>query len=257
MGARPAGTPTAGTPKARVRCPSCTPCWTGTVTSARRRSSTAGLRLLPDGRRAGRRSHGGGVPGPLGGGGARYLVMRFGGRWSGPSPCPDGWVINPCPVNGPASGGGGGPVGVAWFTGAHEQGGGRRSRSPRTRAQTLGRHAGGRRPPRGAGRRGHARRRRGPGQLARTGGTQRPGADPEDRAERPGWRPAHGRRSSGARSSGFPRLADAGGEVVIAWRDASMASGSTWRLLDDRLDSALNQRGLIAPHVGTRGSITP
>jgi hypothetical protein len=47
------------------------------------------------------------------------VVRRVDGRWTGPrSVHDDGWVINACPVNGPAMAADGDRVVVAWFTGA-------------------------------------------------------------------------------------------------------------------------------------------
>ncbi len=46
------------------------------------------------------------------------IVRRDGGRWTPPHGVhPDGWVVDGCPVNGPAIAAGGRNVAVAWFTG--------------------------------------------------------------------------------------------------------------------------------------------
>ena len=46
-------------------------------------------------------------------------VRRVGGEWTEPRTIhDDGWVINACPVNGPAVAAAGRRVAVAWFTGA-------------------------------------------------------------------------------------------------------------------------------------------
>ncbi|HYJ80326.1 MAG TPA: hypothetical protein VEW03_12015, partial [Longimicrobiaceae bacterium] len=51
-----------------------------------------------------------------------HVVRRVGGRWSAPAPVhADGWVIAACPVNGPAvDAGADAGVAVAWFTAARD-----------------------------------------------------------------------------------------------------------------------------------------
>ncbi len=49
------------------------------------------------------------------------VVRRVDGQWTEPRPVhEDGWVINACPVNGPAVAAAGDRVAVAWFTGSPE-----------------------------------------------------------------------------------------------------------------------------------------
>jgi hypothetical protein len=149
-------------------------------------------------------------------------VVRFaGGRWSEPRPLArDGWEINGCPVNGPAIAAAGRDVGVAWFTAAADRPLVKIAFSADAGAtfaepivvddqRPLGRvdvlmlddasalvswlqQV-------GNGARVRVRR------IAR-GGTA---AEPLTVGE-----------STGARSSGFPRMARLGDEVVVAWRDA-------------------------------------
>lgn len=153
-------------------------------------------------------------------------VVRFAeGRWSSPIPlAADGWEINGCPVNGPAIAAAGRHVAAAWFT------------APRDKARvnvafssdsgaTFG-------PPiavddgRPVGRvdvvlpadgsalvswleqaeKGVVLRVR----RVRADGTRGPAVTAAD--------------SSAARSSGFPRLVESGGEVTIAWRDPATPS---------------------------------
>jgi hypothetical protein len=148
------------------------------------------------------------------------VVRYVDGRWTEPRPVVvDGWEINGCPVNGPAIAASGAKVAVAWFTAAAEK--------PTVKvvfsadsAGTFGRPIvvdDGRPLGRvdvvllddgsalvswleqvGASARVRLRRITGAG-------------NPDD--------PVTVAESSGARSSGFPRMTRAGGEVLIAWRD--------------------------------------
>ncbi len=149
--------------------------------------------------------------------------VRFAqGRWSEPRPlATDGWEINGCPVNGPAIAAAGRDVGVAWFTAAADQ--------PRVKV-AFSADAGAtfaepivvddQRPlgrvdvlllddasalvswlqQVGNGARVRVRR------IARDGRMDEPLTVGE---------------STGARSSGFPRMARLGDEVVVAWRDGN------------------------------------
>jgi hypothetical protein len=149
------------------------------------------------------------------------IVRLVGGRWTEPlTVARDGWEINGCPVNGPAIAASGTKAAVAWFTAA---GGESRvmiafsSDSGATFADSIvvddGRPLGRvdvvlpkgeealvswlERTEKGAAlrvRRVTARGQRGPALTV---------AD-----------------SSAARSSGFPRMVESAGEVVVAWRDS-------------------------------------
>jgi hypothetical protein len=150
-------------------------------------------------------------------------VVRFvEGRWSEPrSLANDGWQINGCPVNGPAVAAAGGNVGVAWFTAAAEK--------PLVKVAFSADSGATFTPPfvvddgRPLGRvdivllddasalvswleQGDGSARVRVRRIARSGKAEEPFTVAE---------------SSGARSSGFPRMARAGREVMIAWRDAA------------------------------------
>jgi hypothetical protein len=150
-------------------------------------------------------------------------VVRFTeGRWSEPRPLAhDGWQINGCPVNGPAIAAAGPLVAAAWFAAPNDKASVKVTFSADSGATfgapivvDQGRPLGrvdvvlldggvalvswleqGEKSARLRVRRVHA------------DGTSE---EPSTVAE-----------SSGARSSGFPRMVRAGGEVVIAWRDAA------------------------------------
>jgi hypothetical protein len=149
------------------------------------------------------------------------VVRYVGGRWSEPLLlAADGWEINGCPVNGPAIAAAGRNVAVAWFTAASEKSLVKMALSSDSGAtfaapividdqRPLGRVdvvmlADGSalvswlQQVEGSARL-QARR------IAPTGR-----ADP----------PMTVAESSGARSSGFPRMVRSGDEVLIAWRDA-------------------------------------
>ncbi|HET9315567.1 MAG TPA: sialidase family protein [Vicinamibacteria bacterium] len=150
-------------------------------------------------------------------------VVRFAdGRWSEPRPLShDGWQLDGCPVNGPAIAAAGKGVAVAWFTAPNEKSAvmvAFSTDSGATFAAPVVVDDG-----RPLGRvdvvmlaedvalvswleqvENRARLR-----VRRVSSRGAP-AEPFTVAE-----------SSGARSSGFPRMARAGDEVVIAWRDAA------------------------------------
>jgi hypothetical protein len=150
-------------------------------------------------------------------------VVRFAdGRWSEPRTLArDGWEINGCPVNGPAIAAAGRDVAAAWFTAANDK-----SQVKVSFSSDSGGSFGapivvddGR--PLGRvdvvllGRRG--------GLVSWLEQTQK-GTELRVRLVSPdGARgePLTVADSSAARSSGFPRMVESGGEVVLAWRDAA------------------------------------
>jgi hypothetical protein len=157
------------------------------------------------------------------------VVRLADGRWSEPVfPGAEGWQINACPVNGPALAASGERVVLAWFTMAGD--------TPRVKlafSDDAGASWG--QPQvvddgRPIGRvdvvlPGSSAAGRGDGSavvswLEQTAG----GASLRLRRVGPGSTrsasfPVAG--TSAARSSGFPRLAASGGELVVAWRDTS------------------------------------
>jgi hypothetical protein len=151
-------------------------------------------------------------------------VVRFsGGRWSEPRiVAADGWEINGCPVNGPSVAAEGSTVAVAWFTAAGDKpvvklafsdDAGATFGAPIVvdDARPLGRVD----------------------VVMTDDGTalvswlaQGDGGAATLRLRRFARKGARGEAatvavSTGARSSGFPRLARSGDRVVIAWRDAA------------------------------------
>jgi hypothetical protein len=152
-------------------------------------------------------------------------VRLEGDRWSEPVPvAEDDWEMNGCPINGPALAADGARVAVAWFTAAHDV--------PRVKvalSQDGGLTFG---PPesvddgRPVGRVDVA--------LLPGGGTlvswveqAGDGAELRVRELGPGPRPPSLVVAGAARtrSSGFPRLEAAGGEPVLAWREAGEDGG--------------------------------
>lgn len=154
-------------------------------------------------------------------------VARFAdGRWSAPAvPAPDGWQISGCPVNGPALAAAGDTVALAWFTMAGQ--------APRVKL-SFSKDAGASwgqpivvddgRP---IGRVDVALAKGGDSALASWLEQTEAGASLRVRRVFQG-----GERglsvavapTSGARSSGFPRLAMAPDGLVVAWRDAAEPS---------------------------------
>jgi hypothetical protein len=150
-------------------------------------------------------------------------VVRFAeGRWSEPRPLAhDGWQIDGCPVNGPAIAASGAKVAVAWFAAANEKPVVKAVFSADSGATfgapivvDEGRPLG-----------------RVDVVLLDDGAALVSWLDQGEKSARlrvrripesgaPG-EPLTVAESSGARSSGFPRLVKAGSEVVIAWRDAA------------------------------------
>ena len=150
-------------------------------------------------------------------------VVRFeNGRWSEPIfPGAEGWQIHACPVNGPALAAAGDRVALAWFTMAGE--------APRVKvalSQDAGASWG---PPqivddgRPIGRVDVALADA--GAMAVVSWLEETDAGASIRLRRVGAGGAAASfplaGTSTARSSGFPRLAIADGEIVMAWRDAS------------------------------------
>lgn len=148
-------------------------------------------------------------------------VVRFAeGRWSTPTPLArDGWEINGCPVNGPAIAAAGRKVAVAWFT------------APRDKARVnvaFSSDAGATfdRPivvdeGRPVGRVDVVLPTDGSAlvswlEQAEKGVALRVRRVHADGVLGPAVTAAD---SSAARSSGFPRMVESGGEVTIAWRD--------------------------------------
>ena len=151
-------------------------------------------------------------------------IVRFAnGRWSAPRPiAEDGWQINGCPVNGPAVAAEGGNVAVAWFTAAGDKPSVKLAFSSDSGAsfgspivvddgRPLGRVDVVMLDGQAAlvswleqGEKGAAKLR-----------LQRIASD----GSRGGSTTVA--ESTGARSSGFPRMARSGAKVILAWRDAS------------------------------------
>jgi hypothetical protein len=150
------------------------------------------------------------------------LVRRDGGRWTPPRAVhDDGWVIDGCPVNGPAIAGDGRRIAVAWFTQERNR--------PRVQVAFSQDAAASFRPPSTVDANGPLGRvdvvldsngdaliawvaTEGKGaaiRLARVTFTGRVG-------------PALTIASTeGGRTSGFPRLERTGGTLVVAWVEAS------------------------------------
>jgi hypothetical protein len=150
-------------------------------------------------------------------------VVRFvDGHWSEPRPLAhDGWEINGCPVNGPAVAAAGREVAAAWFTAANEQ-----SRVSVAFSADSGATFG---PPivvddgRPLGRVDVVFLAQGAALVSWLEQAQK---GTELRVRRVSADGARGEAltvadSSAARSSGFPRMIESGGEVVLAWRDAA------------------------------------
>lgn len=150
------------------------------------------------------------------------LVRFVDGRWTEPRTLArDGWEINGCPVNGPAIAASGPQVAVVWFTAAHGR--------PRVNVAFSSDSAA----TFGAPLTVDDGRPLGRVDVARLGdgaflvswleqaqkGTElrvRPVAPDGPRGEALAVAD-----SSSARSSGFPRMVETGGEVVLAWREAA------------------------------------
>jgi hypothetical protein len=152
-----------------------------------------------------------------------FIVRALAGGWSEPRPvATDEWVINGCPVNGPAVAADGDRVAVAWFTAAggkpmvkvalsSDSGASFAAPVVVSDARPLGRVDVAVVDQGGAvvlwleqGEGGAAAL-----SMRRVTAFGSPGP------------PVTLAASTGARSSGFPRMARVGGRLVIAWRDAS------------------------------------
>jgi hypothetical protein len=150
-------------------------------------------------------------------------VVRFaGGRWSEPRRVAnDGWEMNGCPVNGPALAAAGARVAVAWFTAADEV--------PRVKVAFSEDSAASFAPPivvddgRPLGRVGVVFLGDGRALVSWLEQAERGAELRVRRVTADGLRdkPLTVADSSGARSSGFPRMVESDGEVILAWRDAA------------------------------------
>lgn len=148
-------------------------------------------------------------------------VVRFeDGRWSEHVfPGAEGWQIHACPVNGPALAAAGDTVALAWFTMAGE--------TPRVKV-ALSEDAGASWGPprvvddgRPIGRVDVALTDGGAAVVSWLEETDTSASIRLRRVDARGASTAFALAgTSAARSSGFPRLAVAGGEIVVAWRDA-------------------------------------
>jgi hypothetical protein len=150
-------------------------------------------------------------------------VVRFAdGRWSEPWPVArDGWEINGCPVNGPAIAAAAAKVAVAWFTAANQK-----SRVNVAFSTDAGATF-------GAAIAVDDGRPLGRVDVVLLGDgavlvswLEQAEKGTELRVRRIAPAGARGEAltvadSSAARSSGFPRMVESEGEVVLAWRDAA------------------------------------
>ncbi len=150
-------------------------------------------------------------------------VVRFvDGRWSEPRAlAQDGWEINGCPVNGPAIAAAGTKVAVAWFTAANE-----RSRVKVAFSSDAGASFGapivvdGGRP---LGRVDVVLLADGVGLVSWLEQAEK-GTELRVRGVAPDGPRGEALTvadASAARSSGFPRMVEADGDVILAWRDAA------------------------------------
>jgi hypothetical protein len=151
-------------------------------------------------------------------------IVRFAnGRWSAPRPvADDGWEINGCPVNGPAVAADGAKVVVAWFTAAGDKPGVKVafSRDSGTRfGSPIAVDDG-----RPLGRVDVVLLDGGAALVCWLEQGEKGAATLRIRrvaSDGSGGAAATVAVSTGARSSGFPRLARSGAKVILAWRDAS------------------------------------
>jgi hypothetical protein len=151
------------------------------------------------------------------------IIRHVNGAWSEPRTiAPDGWQIQGCPVNGPAVAAAGARVAVAWFTAP--DGKARVSVAFSTDAgATFGTpvrvddgHP--------QGRVDVALRADGTAFVSWLEQTEKTGARVRVRRFAPDGSPGEAATvadASAARSSGFPRMVESGGDVVIAWTDSS------------------------------------
>ncbi|MET0553230.1 MAG: sialidase family protein [Vicinamibacteria bacterium] len=154
-------------------------------------------------------------------------VVRYAnGAWSEPRTiAPDGWRIQGCPVNGPAVAAAGSKVAVAWFTAPHGQ-----ARVSVAFSADAGATFGA---PirvddgRPLGRVDVALRADGTAFVSWLEQAASAGARVRVRRIAPDGAPGDAvtvADASALRSSGFPRMAASGGDVVVAWTDASEPS---------------------------------
>ena len=165
-------------------------------------------------------------------------VVRFAdGRWSQPHTlAADGWQINGCPVNGPAIAAEGDKVAVAWFTAAHDKPAVKVAFSDDAGA-TFGAPI--------AVDEGRALGRVDVAMLDGSAALvswleQGDAGAAAFRVRRIGADGSRGPTataavSTGARSSGFPRMARSGSLVVLAWRDAADPPRVRTAVLDTRM----------------------
>ncbi|HET7295291.1 MAG TPA: sialidase family protein [Vicinamibacteria bacterium] len=150
------------------------------------------------------------------------FVRLVDGKWSEPRPLArDGWEINGCPVNGPAVAASDQQVAAAWFTAAHEQ-----SRVNVAFSADSGATFG---PPvavddgRPLGRVDVVFVAKGVALVSWLEQAQK-GTELRVRQVLPDGTRGEALTladSNSARSSGFPRMAVSGGEVILAWRDVA------------------------------------
>lgn len=151
-------------------------------------------------------------------------VVRFeAGRWSAPvSPGAEGWQVHACPVNGPALAAAGDRVALAWFTMAGE--------TPRVKLALSDDAGASWGPPRVVddgrpiGRVDVAFEGKGGAAIVSWLEETDAGASIRLRRLDAGGAASASVSLAGtstARSSGFPRIAVADGELVVAWRDTS------------------------------------
>ncbi len=169
------------------------------------------------------------------------------GRWSEPRPLArDGWEISACPVNGPAIAATGGRVAVAWFTVANDK--------PHVNVAFSSDAGASFGAPnvvddgRPLGRVDVVLLGDGTGLVSWLEQAEK---GTELRVRRVAPDGARGEAltvadSSAARSSGFPRMVESGGEVVLAWRDAAEPPRVRTALLEPGRSLAVKGRAVVS-----------
>ncbi len=153
------------------------------------------------------------------------LTRMEGGRWSKPYPLHvDGWKIAGCPVNGPALAASGDRVAVAWFTGANDT-----SRVRVAFSDDRGAHFGAPVEVDEGAPLGRVHILLLEGGDALVGWLESRGKEALFQVRRVAGDGTTGSvmtvaRTSTARSSGFPRLARSGNQVVLAWTEGGKPS---------------------------------